>query len=149
MPYTHSLLSFHHPVRLVVLGISVPWRVIFPSDEADFNHCKIQLWTEPWPSAPSPPSCLHTIVREFLEELLGTLQAPLSDGLFPTIDLPDQSISGLSVLWLEEFNSTWGGDRRLQVIKSLLNYLMQDQLVLFAYLALFLGFQAAEKITFF
>lgn len=56
------------------------------------------------------------------------LQVSPSHSLFLVVDLPVWSISGPSVPWCGEFSSTWERDKRLKVIKSLLNYLMQDEL---------------------
>lgn len=126
---TYSLLSPHNLAKLLVLTLKHSMESDFPSDEADSNQYTIQMRTGSWTSATFPFSSLNTMTREFLWGSLGILQAPLA--LWPSSkhrDLPVWSISGPSVPRLGEFSSTWGRDRRLEVIKSLLNYLRQDWL---------------------
>lgn len=118
--------------KFFVLRLRVLWRVSFQVMKQILISTRSRYGLGAGPLPLFPPALLNTMTREFLWGSPGTLQAPLIRGLLPATEI---FLSGafpalLSLclgssaplpLWL-------GRDRRLEVIKSLLNYLMQDSL---------------------
>lgn len=123
-----SFLSLPQACSAVVLRRPRSVESDFPSDEADSNQPKSQIRAGSWTSATFPSSSHNTMTREFLRGSLGTLQAPQSHGLLPVTVSCLEHFRPFCPLVFREFSSTWGTDRRLEVIKRLLNYLMQDEL---------------------
>ena len=104
-------------------GFSVPWRVVFQVMKQVLINIQSRYVLGPGSLPPFPPALLIPLrITEYASS------HPVPVASFQPQDLPVWSISGPSVPWLGEFSSTWGKDRRLEVIKSLLNYLMQDWL---------------------
>lgn len=130
-------------------GFSVAWRVIFQVMKQILISVRSRYGLGAGPGPPFPPALLDTMTREFLWGSLVHFKYP-----DPVASFQPQRSSCLEyfrpfcpLAWRLQLNlgkgqKTWGYQKPVELSDARLTGL-------FASLALFLGFKAAEKTTFF